>query len=143
MDLIVIHRDRKLLPAHIEDFDALANVPQDRMLRAKVTAERNLAHHRKFMTLVNRVRDNHPSYTSTEQALVAVKLAAGWCDWVPNPMTGEYVPVPKSISFASMDQTEFNAFYNAAIAGVLEHLLPGMGLSPRRHDQVVDAIARY
>jgi hypothetical protein len=86
--------------------------------------ERNLAHHKKFMALVSYIADNSDTYNNTEKALVAVKIAAGHCDFVNGP--AGLVAVPKSISFKKMQQGEFEEFYKNALQGVADHILPHM-----------------
>lgn len=87
---------------------------------------RNLAHHRKFMALVTYVAQNSDVYDNKDKALVAIKIAAGHCDFVADPKGGGLVAVPKSISFDRMDQDAFDEFYEAAIRGVINHVLPHM-----------------
>lgn len=95
-------------------------------VKCKATRKRNLQHHRKFMALVEIVRQNSEVYDTKPKALTAVKLAVGHVEWVANPHTGALVPVPKSIAFDAMDQDAFNLFYDDAVNAVLKHLLPTM-----------------
>jgi len=53
-----------------------------------------------------------------------VKLVTGYVDPVIDPITGELVQVPRSIAYESMEQDDFERFYEAAIDGVLRHILP-------------------
>lgn len=85
---------------------------------------RNPQHHKKFMALVTYVKDNSDTFDTKKKALTAVKIAAGHVEWEMSPVTGELVPIPKSISFDSMDQNEFDNFYSDAIDGVVKHILP-------------------
>jgi hypothetical protein len=52
--------------------------------------------------------------------------AAGHVDFVPHPETGELIAVPKSISFANMDQPAFDEFYERAVSGVIAYVCPHM-----------------
>jgi hypothetical protein len=88
--------------------------------------ERNLKHHNKFMALVSYIADNSDTYNTTATALIAVKIAAGHCDFVPDPKNGGLVAVPRSISFKSMKQDAFEEFYKNALQGVADHVLPHM-----------------
>lgn len=91
-----------------------------------ITIPRNPKHHRKFMALVALVAETSETFDNLDKALCAVKVAAGHCDFIANPETGELIAVPRSISFANMDQEEFEVFYTNAVNGILKHLLPTM-----------------
>lgn len=95
-------------------------------VRMEWARPRHGKHHRKFFALLNLVAENSETYDTTEKALVAVKLVTGHCDPVIHPETGELLQIPRSISYDAMDQDEFDRFYEAAIDGVLRHILPGM-----------------
>jgi hypothetical protein len=88
--------------------------------------ERVLAHHKKLMALVTYIADNSDTYNNKDKALVAVKIAAGHCDFVVNPLTGELVASPRSINFKKMKQGAFEEFYANALQGVVDHILPYM-----------------
>ena len=83
---------------------------------------RNLAHHRKFWSLMTWTAENAEGFETAEQVCHTVKVLMGHCDFVPDGK-GALVAVPKSISFAAMDQTAFDAFYKGAVSAVLR-LLP-------------------
>ena len=95
-------------------------------LRFEWSSPRNGAHHRKFMALLQLVTENSETYNTIDKALNAVKLAAAYYDPFIDPRTGEIIPLVKSISYEAMPQEEFDAFYNAAIDGVLQVILPTM-----------------
>lgn len=102
---------------------------------------RNIAHHRKFFSLVQAVVENSEVYDTRDKALDAIKLAAGHVDWIPRPDTGELVPRPKSISFESMDQGVFDEFYENAIRGVLRFIVPKM--TRMDLEQAIEMVANY
>jgi hypothetical protein len=64
---------------------------------------------------------------------LAVKLVVGHFEPAVHPQTGELIQVPKSISYESMDQDAFEAFYSAALDGVLQHILPTMDRETADH----------
>lgn len=88
--------------------------------------ERDLKHHKKFMALVGYIAENSDTYNNKDKALLAVKIAAGHCDFVASPLTGELMAVPRSINFRNMKQGAFDEFYKNAIQGVIDHILPYM-----------------
>lgn len=80
---------------------------------------RNPAHHRRFFALLQAAygaQDKHKNLTSL---LVELKIRAGWYD---EHIThdGKLVYVPKSISWARMDQEEFERFYGEAIVALAD-----------------------
>ena len=108
-------------------------------LRMESSRPRNGKHHRKLFALLQLVAENSETYNTTEKALVAVKLAAGYFDPIPDPRTGEIVPSLHSISYDAMDQDAFEAFYSAALDGVLQVILPTMPRETAEH--LMDMIA--
>jgi hypothetical protein len=104
----------------------LETMKPGKWLRLEWSSPRNGPHHRKFMALVQLVTENSETYDTVAKALVAIKLAAAYFDPVPDPRTGELVPVPQSISYDAMGQDEFEEFYSAALDGVLQVVLPTM-----------------
>ena len=85
---------------------------------------RNLAHHRKFWKLMEIVAHNQQHYKSAEEVCAAFKVAVGHCDFVQTKHG--LVGIPRSISFASMDQTEFDAFYSKAVEYLTTEVIPGL-----------------
>lgn len=119
----------------------LAKMEPGESFQLEYKRPRNLQHHRKFMALVAVCSQYSEVYDNHEKALIAVKIAAGHCDFVPHPISGELVALPKSISFANMDQTDFESFYEAAIQGILKHVLKTMDRDSLDH--AVDLIVRF
>lgn len=115
-----------LKPCHPEDAELLAKMKEGRPYRLEYTQTRSLPHMRKFGALLGMVAETHPVYSTRPKALTAIKIAVGHVDWVPHPDTGELLPIPKSISFARMDQAQFDNFYADAVEAVIAHLLPEM-----------------
>lgn len=116
----------------------LETMKPGKWLRMEWSSPRNGPHHRKFFALLSLVSENSETYNTTEKALIAVKLAAGYFDPAIDPRTGEIIPIPKSISFDAMDQDTFETFYSAAIDGVLQVILPTM--SRDTADKLMDMV---
>jgi hypothetical protein len=140
-ELLLIRTGSALMAADEASRARISRMPIGQAVRAEVKRIRNLAHHRKFFALVEFVADRHPVYDNREKALVAVKVAAGHVDFLPNPETGELVAVPKSIAFDAMDQFAFDDFYERAVQGVLDHIIPQA--DREEVDLWVDHVARF
>jgi hypothetical protein len=116
----------------------LETMKPGKWLRLEWSSPRNGPHHRKFMALVQLVTENSEVYDTVPKALVAIKLAAGYFDPAVDPRTGEIVPVVQSISYDAMGQEDFDAFYSAALDGVLQVVLPTMNRATA--DRLLDMI---
>jgi hypothetical protein len=95
-------------------------------LRMEWSRPRNGPHHRRLFALLQVVAESSDTYDTRDKALVAVKLAAGYCDDAIDPRTGKTVPIVRSIRYEAMDQPAFERFYAAAMDAVLHTLLPAM-----------------
>lgn len=121
----------------------LETMKPGRWLRVEFSSPRHGKHHRKFMALLQLIVENSEVYDTIPKALVAVKLCVGHFDLMVDPTTGEISKVPRSISYESMPQEEFDQFYSQAIDAVLQHVLPTMDrdTADRLMDMVVEGWA--
>ena len=83
-------------------------------MMVKISQPRNLAFHKKFMALLGVALGMVDTEKNPEQFRATVTCGAGWCDFTTNN-EGTLIAVPKSISFAAMDDTEFERLYQAAL----------------------------
>lgn len=124
-EVILVKRISSLIAVDDDGRDALNSIGQGELIKVKITKARNLKHHKKFFSMIGLVFDNQEKYPTTKHLLTAVKLEAGWYEDVPIDVNGKPHYIPKSISFAKMDQLEFDDFYMQAIAAccrLLPHL---------------------
>lgn len=112
-----------LYPVDQAGLDALSKVKDGAFIAVKISAPRNLGWHRKFFALVKIVFENQAIYPSEEALLAAIKVAVGHCDVIVLG-DGKAAYVPRSISFAKMDQAEFEAFWDRVITLVCERIIP-------------------
>lgn len=132
-----------LMPAHGNDEEEMKKLPKGQPLRVKITRIRNLDHHRKYFALLNYAFDvwEPPALSGTDMQR-AVKLdimpedvtknfdrfrkdiaiLAGFYETVVR-VNGELRIEPKSISFANMDQDEFDVLYEKTIDVIVNHVL--------------------
>lgn len=96
------------------------------VVRVDVRRPRNLSAHRRWWALCNLVYANSDVYPSPEVVHAHLKLLAGCVDNVVLKSTGEVVMVPKSMSFAAMDEDEFQDVWQRAVKAICEHILPGV-----------------
>lgn len=105
---------------HVTDPEAaavFARLPFGKPLHVEVRQPRNGAHHRLYWTLVHRIAES----VGAEPANVSdiLKIETGHCVTVKSAKHGE-VKLPRSISFAKMDQAAFRAFFDRCIVAITE-----------------------
>ena len=76
---------------------------------ARIHIPRNLKFTRKFFAMLKSALDMSDVQMNDEQWRAWVIAGAGWCDFLK--YGDKLVAVPKSISFASMDDAEFERLY--------------------------------
>lgn len=123
-DLIMYKAKGGLFPDMDEDSQYLCKVPDGEYLMAKVTRPRNIRLHRKFFALLNLAVQNQNKYNNVDQLLIAVKIKIGHFD-MQITESGEVVYIPKSISFANMDDLEFDKFYNRVLTVICSDVITG------------------
>lgn len=104
--------------------ETLAGIKMGEVVSCELKRPRNLQMLRLFWALMQKVAENQTHYADAEQVCAAFKIATGHCDYVQT--SHGMVGVPKSISFAKMDQTEFREFFNKALDYLTAHVIPGL-----------------
>ena len=95
------------------------------VVKVKITQARNMKHHRLFFALMNKIFENQETYETLEDLVNVIKIATGHCH-VYRKKNGDPLPVPRSIAFHKMDQTQFDDFYAKVIRLVRENIVPGL-----------------
>lgn len=116
-----------LQPMDAHGIETVRALPLNTMLKVQVSQPRNPRHHRLFWALASLVHENLPDgqYPTVENFVSALKLETGVYTEVMLS-TGEVVRVPGSISFASMDQTEFARFFDSCCNHIIASYWPSM-----------------
>lgn len=121
--------------------EALADIPQNELVRVTIKRPRNVQHHRKFFALINAIFPHQTLYPTEEALLAAMKVALGFGQQVKLP-DGRVIVIPRSISFAKMDQKSFAEFYDRALTLILTRILPGVNKKDLQRE-VDDILAGY
>lgn len=106
----------------------LRKIPQGADVRVEVTVPRNVQHHRLFWALATAVWKTLPhglgnQYPTVEDVVGALKVYTGHCRTIV--LSGGMVAkIPKSIAFAKMDQTAFDAFFERCCDVIAREFLP-------------------
>ena len=147
-----------LVPSHQTDEDELKKLPVGQPLRVKVTRLRNVGHHRKYFALLNYAfecweppeRSPKGSDLDNSYNLDAEKNFDRFrhdiiilCGFYHSyyRINGEVRLEPKSISFSSMDQDEFEKLYDKTIDVIIKHVLRNYTGDELR--EVVDQIMEF
>lgn len=143
MDIYCRVTELGLIPMYDSDYDEKQRLKVGETVLCRISKPRNYEFHKKFWALVRMTFENLPERLhrmldifSEEDMLVSLKLDLGYATtfWHGN----RQVVRLESISFASMDETEFERFYQRSIDIILEKYLRGTS----RQD-LLDEIARF
>lgn len=121
--LRLIKKGDALWPSLPSDEDKLRKWADGRIIECELRAPRNAEHHRKFFAMLRVAIEHSGRYQNEDILLDVVKIAVGHVDTVIG-FDGKPHYIPKSISWASMDQMAFQDFYDQAVDAVLEIMLP-------------------
>lgn len=102
-----------------------ARLPFGEIVKSDMKRPRNQRHHRLFWALMELVFQNQERYATKNLLVAAIKTATGHADVIEID-DGRTILIPKSISFAKMDQTEFDAFYNRVCDVVCTRIIPNL-----------------
>ena len=88
-------------------------------VRCVVSQPRNIGFHKKYFAMLKVGYDMADTPFNMEQFRLYVQAGAGWCEFLQGH-DGNLVAVPKSISFTSMDQFEFQVLYSDVLNFICE-----------------------
>lgn len=109
--LWVQRRGNSLMPDGAESHAVFSKLPFGKSLRVEIKQPRNGAHHRLFWVLCTRIADAIGA--EPENVSDVLKIRTGHVTKI-NTKQGLY-ELPKSISFASLDQQGFSDFFNRCV----------------------------
>lgn len=123
-----------LVPASEEGTAALRAVPEGKTCMAEIRASRSPRQHALFWKLCTMVSE--ASDQTKENVKRNLLLEMGYADiWLDRK--GRMHVEPKSIAWESMEQAEFNSFFQAAIRKIAEWLGSAPADVQRRFDEMV------
>ena len=125
---LVVKKFKALHPIDAEGEAVLRNIALGEIISVEIKRPRNVLFHRKLFACLSIVLENQSFYTSIEDLLAVAKIRAGHVR-VIETQVGQ-VLVPKSISFASLDNVQFQAFYDKVMVWICAEVIPGL----EKHD---------
>jgi hypothetical protein len=112
MKILVVKTLNNLLkPAYDSDLEAFTKIPKGEIVQIEYVKKRNIRFHRKFFALMKLAFDNQNVYQNSDEMRYDITMTAGFTDEITNKITGEVTLRAKSISFDSMEETEFSDLY--------------------------------
>lgn len=129
MRLLVINTPRGLVPCGDDDYDEKKKLKIGQAYSVEVRVARNVDFHRKYFALIAYAweflnEQELATFKSKENFRKYVEVAAGHCEVIFHPRLQEFVEIPKSISFGSMDNAEFSDLYQR-VKGVIFSIIGG------------------
>jgi len=116
----------QLVAASQQDYELMKGWRLGEIIKfTKASKPRNGGHHRKAWALINFIFQNQKRYNEINDLMVEIKLKTGhYKEHITTK--GKVIYVPKSISFASMSQDDFNVWYDKLINVALQHFCGDM-----------------
>lgn len=113
-DVMLVKRLNGLHAANDHSAELIRSLVQGEVVRATIRKPRNVQFHRKFFALLQLVHEATDAWPTVEALLIDLKFRLGHVESV-QLSTGETIRLPKSISFAKMDDLQFSEFFNRAL----------------------------
>ena len=116
MKLLVVNTLRGLVPLGDDDYEAKKKLKLGQTYSVEVKVVRNVDFHRKYFALVAYAwefltEQEIANFKTKENFRKYLEIAAGHCDVLYHPRLQEFVEIPRSISFSSMDNASFSDLY--------------------------------
>ena len=116
MKLMVINTPHGLVPYGDEDYEEKKKLKDGAVYSVEVKVVRNLDFHRKYFAMVSYAWDflneaETATFRTKENFRKYLEISAGHCEVIYHPRLEEFVEIPKSISFAKMDNADFDDLY--------------------------------
>ena len=122
MKFLVKKQFGKLVPVYNSDAEALkaAKLKEGEVYEVEIKKKRNYQFHKKYFSLLNLCYDNQEQFESFDDLRAYLTCKAGYYKEVDTPK-GKMI-LPLSISFAKMDEIEFEQLYSKTIDVICKFL---------------------
>ena len=127
-DMAVIYLRKHLNALHPADSEAenhLKKVKPGVVFSAEIKRPRNYENHKRYFALLNLAFENQEKFKSVDQLKEAIKFELGYTELI-RKMDGTFVEKPKSINFATMNETDFQTYFSKSIDVIIKYVLPGV-----------------
>lgn len=111
MDISLIKQsDQTFKAAYDSDWEKVLKVRVGEIYKCQITKPRNYKFHKKYWALLNMCYDNQQLFDHIDDLRRELTIAAGYFDTY-HGLDGGLVKQARSISFAEMDEFEFEGLY--------------------------------
>lgn len=106
--------------AHDSDYEKMKRLKVGDFLECEIKKPRNYNFHKKFFALINLLYQNQELYNNIDHLRHDLTIAAGFYTTRKN-FTGETIIEANSISFAQMNEFDFNNYYSKVLDEIVKH----------------------
>ena len=116
MKLMVVNTPRGFVPYGDDDYEQKSKLKIGDTYSVDIRVVRNLDFHRQYFALISYAweflnEEETRKFKTKEGFRKYLEIAAGHCEVFFHPTLQDFVEMPKSISFGSMDNAEFSELY--------------------------------
>ena len=112
--------NNKFSIAYDSDYEMAKKIKVNEPYEFEFKNVRNPRFHKKFFALINMLFQNQEIYKNADDLRNDLTIEAGFYELRTN-LHGEEIKKAKSISFASMDNDQFEEYYNAVLDQIVIH----------------------
>lgn len=125
-EFFVIRKLDMLIPANEQSLEVLRKMKVGEWYQVNTKMPRNVKHLRKYFALLGAVHPHQTMWPTFNKFRAKFEEALGHGEYHVNGRGEKYFEA-ESISFAAMEQDEFDEFYEKAVELILTRILPGVG----------------
>lgn len=134
-------------PTYDDDKFRLKRIKGGDTIEINFVTKRNYKFLQKYMVLMNLVFENlpeklEPLFKNVNDLRRDITMEAGYFE-IKHTVHGEEMKYPKSISFAKMEEPEFEKLYNASIASILQWYLVGTDEDELREAVAIEVATKF
>lgn len=116
MRMLVVNTPRGLVPFGDDDYEEKKKLKVGEAYTVEVKITRNVDFHRKYFAMIAYAwefltESEIATFKTKENFRKYLEISAGHCEVIFHPRMQEFVEIPKSISFGSMDNAAFSDLY--------------------------------
>jgi hypothetical protein len=132
MKLLLLNTREGLKPCYDEDYEEKKKLKIGEIYEAEIRLPRNLKFLRKYFALLRcsweYLNEKQQEFfkNNLEVYRKSLEVTAGWCEPIYDFEQETWIYAPKSISFRSMKEEEFNQLYNNVRDILFNSLIPNI-----------------
>lgn len=117
---IIKQFDNSFKLAFDSDYEKLKKIKPMELLECEIKKPRNYKFHKKFFALINMVFQNQERYSNIDDLRQDLTIEAGFFT-IREDMQGNSIKKANSISFANMEEKDFNEYYSKVLDCIVLH----------------------